>query len=93
MDHLVSVLLASLPYHERCGSCLWCRKEACQQFKECTTQITSSFAFGADLLHPRQEATQKGVCTMSTEENKALARRVGSGLSEKEMVDCEGNSR
>ncbi len=25
--------------------------------------------------HPRKEATQKGVCSMSTEDNKALVRR------------------
>src|SRR5258708_40378960 len=51
------------------------RKEACQQLKEPATQITSSFTFRADLVHPRKQATQKGACTMSTEDNTALDRR------------------
>jgi hypothetical protein len=52
------------------------RKGGCQQLKEHPTQITASFAFRADLLHPRKEPTHKGVFAMSTEANKALARRL-----------------
>ena len=51
------------------------RKEGCQQFKAYTTQITSSFAFCAGLLHPRRQATLKGDHRMSTEDNKTFIRR------------------